>query len=165
MSLLQSIKYADEKEKNLIFGYIHDMEKTLEFDFVPPLIAHLIFLFYYVSEYFDRAPGSFKISEDKLTVTNVSNGGWSHTIYCHYPIQSISELVYEWIFKFEGVFKSYVCLGFAIISDEDCLNVDFCDIKDENKPCYAIYGPHGDKVRTGVVTETSNIKKILSRLF
>ena len=62
---------------------------------------------YNVQEFFDRASKKlFEISDDRLTVTNKSNfdqaTGRGHTIYCNYPINSMSNFIYKWTFKFEG---------------------------------------------------------------
>ena len=142
---LQDIKHANLRDKNLIFGYIRSVEFELELDNIPPLISHLILLFYYVSECFDRATKEkFKISEDKLTVTNISSDGWDHTIYCRKAIDSMSDLIYKWTFEMNGTYDSWCCAGFGIIANDNCVDFDFCD--DKSKPIYAIYGPKGDKI-------------------
>ena len=101
-------------------------------------------------ECFDRAKEKlFKISDDKMTVTNVCNKSWEHTIYCQYPIDSMSNLKYEWTFKWkaEGDYRGNIGFGFA--SNDNCVDIDFCNQELEHIPNYVIYGPGGHKLKNG----------------
>ena len=176
MSATQSSKAdkIDERTELLIFGYMRLMESELELSIIPPLVIHLCILFYRIQECFDRAPDTFEISDNNLRVKNVSNSGWKHTVYCQYPIPSMSNLIYEWTFKFQihGQERTYTSNGFGLASNDNCVDMDFCQNVSPYIPNYGMYdGTGGDAQKNrlrigsaGLIFADGDVIKIILNL-
>ena len=152
---------TDKRTEVTVCGYIRQMEAVLELSIVPPLVIHLCIMFYYIQEFFDRAPENlFEISDDKLAIINKSNfdswSGWDHTIYCHYLIDSMSDLLYKWTFKFTGE-SNETSYGFGIASSDNCVDIDFCSTMQQYIPNYAIYDCKGSVYKNGAHIKYSEL--------
>ena len=97
MSLLN--KNIDERSKNIVFGYIHEIEQLFKLE-IPPLVVHLCLVFYFMDEFFAKVRDDFfKLSQNKLKVRNIHECGFDHTIFCNQWIESTSKCIVKWTSK------------------------------------------------------------------
>ena len=65
---------ADQRAKDIVYGYVRKMEKSLKLSPIPAEMSNLCLLFYYFPELFYNARSDyFKISEDDLTLMHFNN--------------------------------------------------------------------------------------------
>ena len=115
---LQKIKTAEPRFKNLVFGFVRDMESVLQFDIIPPLIYHLCLIFYGLDDYFKTFTKSlYDIDQDNHKIIKKSNDDGS--VYGEFILKSNSNKMYE--YKFKIIKKTYfMVIG---IDDVDCEGV------------------------------------------
>ena len=121
---------ADQQTKDLIFGYIRKMEVELELSIIPPLISMTCLVFYYVTEFIATYDPRFRISEDKLSISNESHPDDDHAIYLNQWIPSIYKTITTWTFKINSFEpEQYEIMYIGIVSkitplDKDCFCSD-----------------------------------------
>eukprot|EP01084_Bolivina_argentea_P108655 194194_1 len=130
---LQEVKYVDDSNKRLVFGFIREIEAKCSIQNTPPLILYTCLLYYYATEYFDKCGTGVNISDDKMTITKDSASGttWNNTTYCKNFIDSTSKGIVKWTFKMNKFHtekdhnfpSSDICIG--ITSTEDNTNKDW----------------------------------------
>ena len=109
MSLrLKKLKEISNKYKFTVFGYIRSIENESLLN-IPPIICYLCLGYYFHQDYFVSCDKYIKISEDKLTVTQVDsrefgssskNVGESRQVaFCHARIKSDIPQIVGWKFK------------------------------------------------------------------
>eukprot|EP01084_Bolivina_argentea_P118376 210050_1 len=132
MSSLQQLKYVNKKFKYCVFGYIRESESKLELPPIPMLISYICLSYYYFADFFSKArEDHFKISNDKLTITNIKYCDYrNHSIFLNEWIDATSNTIVTWTFTFKNT--NDVIVGLAL---EEDINEDFCFGK---KPTYAI---------------------------
>ena len=101
MALLKRIKSIDQKTKDLVLGWIREVEEQVKSRNISLMVSYVCLAHYYIPEYFDKArQDSFMISEDKRRITSITN--WEseeHTIYMKHWIHSMSNKIAKWTFK------------------------------------------------------------------
>ena len=141
MCSLVNIKDVDQKTKDIVFGYIHRMESSLNFELIPPLVSHLCLLFYYIQEFFAQIRNDyFKLSQNKLKVTNISQKGvgFDHSILLNKWIDSTSKCIVKWTFIVNDICQGFSHpIGIGLTSIDKGPHHDFANAND--KPNYAIY--------------------------
>ena len=118
------LKQIDDTTKDIINGYIRNEQLLLPYEenayyLIPPLVIHLILLYYFDAEYFNipyehkETSKAYKVSEDKKTITKTD---WSDiSIFGNIVIPSTrSSLIYCWSFK---ILQLHTNLTFGITSD------------------------------------------------
>ena len=69
---LQNVKFADKRTRSIVYGFIRRIENSLSISNIPTEIYDIFLAFYYCPEFFDKARlDCFKISDDKLKITNI----------------------------------------------------------------------------------------------
>ena len=133
---------ADSRSEHIVFGYLRNMDSIFSLSsHIPPLVSHLCLRFYYIFECIDRVrTDCFKISDDRLTVTNIKQCGYDHTIFLCKWIESTSKSIVTWKFERNGT-DSVGTIGFGIISidEESLLKIDFCSTLPKYEPNYSVY--------------------------
>ena len=120
MAHLQVGKNADKRSKYTVFGYTRKLEESLKLQTIPPIVLYLCIAYIYNPEFFARVrEDAFKISDDKLSVTNIQEILWSqHCIYLNQWIESTSKSIVTWIFKMDKMRGGKYLASFVIISKE-----------------------------------------------
>lgn len=133
---------ADSRSEYVVFGYLRNMDSRFSLSsHIPPLVSHLCLRFYFIFECFDEArTDCFKISDDRLTIANIKQCGYQHTIFLCKWIESTSKSIATWKFERNST-DSVGTIGFGIIStdEEDLLYSDFCSVEPKHKPNYCVY--------------------------
>ena len=140
MDPLQNAKSADCKTVKLLHGYIHDIESNIKLTEIASLIFNIILGFYYHSEFVAKFLGDhFRVSEDKLTVTNIAHIGTDrHTIYFNQWLESISESIVTWTFKINHI-VSKGNVYFGLTTEDAAAYRDFAEQTDDSY-CIDGYG-------------------------
>ena len=150
---LKSIS-VDQKSRDIVYGFIKRMEKSLSLKNIPSEINDICLAFYYFPEFFDKArPDRFKISADKLTVTNFEYCNvWSHTIYMKQWIESESHEIVKWTFKISRK-EHHANIYLSLVSgySETTLMNDFSST---HKPNYSL-SDVGSTLKNGKLYKTS----------
>ena len=93
-------------------------------------------MYYYHGEYIADCNNNFKISDDKLSVTNINSDNKYHTIYFNQWIPSISECVAIWTVEMTKITnESGRGVYFGIVSKDGGVDEDFSN--DDDLPNYA----------------------------
>ena len=119
MDPLENAKSADHKTECIVFGYIHGMKLKLKLTEIASLITHMILGFYYNPEFITKfLDKHFKVSQDKLTITNIKPTDFrSHSIYLNQWINSTESSITKWTFKINNLRKvGGTELYFALVS-------------------------------------------------
>ena len=116
MDSLQSVKCADQRAKDIVYGFIKHMEQSLALRAIPTEIYDIFLAFYYFGEYFYKArEDCFKISDDKSTITCIKDCSYTnHTIYLEQIIPSLSKEIISWTFR---VNKRQLFVFLGIVND------------------------------------------------
>ena len=129
---LKTAKSVDQKTRDIVYGFVKRMEKSLWFRNIPTEIYELCLAFYFLPEFFDKARRDcFKISDDKLTVTCIKRCNYNqHTIYMKKWIESTSCCIAKWRFKINDrpsmpTSTSFTFCGLASAYSEIMLVMDF----------------------------------------
>ena len=138
----ETVKYIDQPTTDTVNGYIKKQQNLLPhkenpYYLIPPLVTHLILLYYFNNEYFVNTPKGYIISHDKKTIQKTE---WSTvSMYGNIIIPSTRSGIYYWSFK---VLQVEVNLTFGITSDiEHSFESSFWS--DENHSNYgAMYSGH-----------------------
>eukprot|EP01084_Bolivina_argentea_P253347 425531_1 len=115
MSTLQAVKNVNKRTKLTVFGYIREQELRQSFN-IPLLISYTCLVYYYVPEFITKARNDyFKVSTDKLTVTNNKEycNSYFQTIYLNQWIHSTSKMISKWIFYINKQNESATYFGLA----------------------------------------------------
>lgn len=126
MQSLQSLKWVDQKCKDIVYGFIKQMEKSLKLKTIPFEIFNIFLAFYYGCEYFNKSmEGSFKISDDRLSITaneDCADDNY-HTIYMNQSVESLSEEIICWTFKVNKL-RGYTYFGVTNAKSKQILEDD-----------------------------------------
>eukprot|EP01084_Bolivina_argentea_P254612 428071_1 len=157
MSSMKRIKNVDAHSKYCVFGYIREMELNLKLPTIPLLISYICVSYFYEPEYFSKArPDCFKISENKLTITNIkTTNDNTHTVYCHKWTNSMSNSIVKWTFVINGKKQDTDSDGifFGFVTQENKGSI-LCDFSSNRElPNYAI-GHNGTKFFGSAICNT-----------
>ena len=85
------------------------------------------YVLHFIILYFDNArKDCFKISDDKLTITNIEKiSDFDHTIYMKHWIDSTSNQIIKWRFKINEHQTWHHYFGLASTFSEEALEEDF----------------------------------------
>ena len=102
---LQNIKLVDQRTKDIVYGFIKRMEKSLLLKHIPIEIYDICLAFYYFPEFFNKArEDCFKISDDKLTITAIMDCSYhKHTIFMKRWIDSNTNIIAKWRFRINNI--------------------------------------------------------------
>ena len=141
-SFLKQMKCIKQDIKFTVFGYIRQNENNLSlFCNVPSMISYLCLSYYFHGEYFEKVANDVNVSNDKMTITKISNtNNWKNTSYGKTWIDSIIPQIVEWKFKINKMLTGasggiFLC----VVSMDDRLNED-CNEKKNIKIDYPNYG-------------------------
>lgn len=137
MPSLKKVKSADNESKDVVFGYVREVDKSMENTNIPAAISCLCLAFYYFPEYFAKArEDKFKISDDKLTIISIDNCSYeNHSIYMNKWINSQSNKIIKWTFKINNKGRDCLYFGLASTYSDDLLQNDFIN---EYHPNYSV---------------------------
>ena len=120
---------------SLVSGYVREHRRSLKLTTIPILITYLIAGFYHLQEFIKKArEDRFRISNDKLTVTNVCFCAFREQgIYLNERIDSMSDYSFTWTFRIN---KLKHRMYFGLVSKHAPLHNYF--LQTHYKPCYQI---------------------------
>ena len=97
---LHRVKDTEPGVRNLVFGFIRNIETMLQFNIIPPLIYHLCLIFYGINDYFHTFRQSHYdyIDQDIHRIIKKNNRTDS-TIYGKFILKPSSNFIYEYEFK------------------------------------------------------------------
>ena len=101
---LKQIKFLDQKEKDLVNGYVHESQclfpKDNHYCIIPSLVVYTILYYFYDPERFDQSGcgTGIVLSEDKKIATHTLERGKFKSVYGTKLIQRDADVVYEWKF-------------------------------------------------------------------
>ena len=123
MSFPKLLENVNKQVKYCVFGYIRNIELLFKFPSIPIVIFYLCLGYYYNAEQFEDArKDCFRISNDKLTITNIKRCRFpNHTIYLQRFIESTIERVIKWTFKINRLGSDYYEMAFAIVSKQESI--------------------------------------------
>ena len=126
---LKQVKSIKKETQFTVFGYVRQNENKMAlFCNIPSMICYLCLSYYYHGEYFEKAGDDLQISNDKMTITKVSNKvNWLNTAYGKTWIDSNIDQIAEWKFKMNKL-ENYICI--CLVSKDNRLNED-CSIGDD----------------------------------
>ena len=125
---------TNSNTKDLVCGYIKEHKLSLKLETIPQLIPYLVAAFSNGDYFASARDDCFKISEDKLTVTNIKKCSLSEQgIYLSHWVQSTSDKEIKWKFKINKL-QDDMCFG--LVSKENDTRESFWNL--ESKPCYTI---------------------------
>ena len=169
MASLKRVKSGsvDIKTKNLVFGWIRNVDALIKSNNIPMAIYYLCLAYYYFPEYFHKArEDRFKISDDKLTITCFKNCSYlHHTIYMKYIIKSMKDNIIKWVFKINEHPANGCKIYFGIVCgySEDALT---SDCTSHHEPHYFVsnkgykYYSHGRSGHSASMNEIPNRTKV-----
>lgn len=138
MSAFKISKKANEPTKMLIYGFIKAAQKELNIllNNIPIPIQQYIVAYYYLHEYFYKAPDNhFEISDNKLTITNIKNTPHQYQVWMNQSVSSLSDNIFTWRFKINKLKDG---INFGIVPSKHCVEncMDFWFW--EFRPVYSI---------------------------
>eukprot|EP01084_Bolivina_argentea_P256703 432295_1 len=140
------LQTCDQRTIDIVFGYIKSLEITFKTMHLPQGIKQICLMYYYINEFFSKAQDTlFKISEDKLTITNIRYCSFgSHTIYGKVWIPSVSKSIHKWTFSIHVKAEMYI----GIASNDDNIDSDFSSDLENDIPNYALSN-YGSRYKNG----------------
>ena len=139
-SFLKQLKSIRPDIKFTVFGYVRQSENELSlFCNVPSMISYLCLSYYFHGDYFEKAGDDIQISNDKTTITKISEKyNWFNTSYGKTWIESSIPQIVEWKFKINKK-ESGCSICLCLVSCDNRLNFDCCLMFDAPN-----YGFRGD---------------------
>lgn len=130
---LVSVNDVDECDRDLVYGYIHEIQKELPsedcaFYVIPNGIILICLSFYWIKECFIFAHNDYKI-DPKGMIINKINRSVNTSAFGKTKIGSVSDLSYIWTFK---VIKRNTSMYIGITSKYGVLDQDFWRPKDSS---------------------------------
>ena len=116
----KQLKSIKKDTRFTVFGYVRQNENKLSlYCNIPSMISYLCLSYYYHGEYFEKAGHDIQISNDKMTVTKVTQEcNWDNAAYGKTWIDSSIDQIVKWKFKINTLERSiYICL----VSKDNCL--------------------------------------------
>ena len=135
-AFLKRLKSIKQDTKLTVFGYVRQNENKLSlFCNVPAMVSYLCLSYFFHGEYFEQAGDDIQISNDKMTITKISNtNDWYNTSYGKKWIDSAIPQIVEWKFKINEMVDGYSI--FLCLVSKDNRSNDDCNRKDD----YPNYG-------------------------
>eukprot|EP00483_Globobulimina_turgida_P010873 UN10894 len=136
MSAVRVLQIYDQRTIDIVFGYIKSLESLFKLTNMPEGIRQICLMYYYITEFFNNArPDCFKISQDKLAVTNIKYCTFGrHTIYGKLWIPSTSKSIHKWTLHIHVATEMYLGLS----SNDNYVDSDFSSDLESDTPNYAM---------------------------
>lgn len=154
-----ALQDVDQKEKDIVFGYMKDINQSIEIDYIiPSLVLHSCLLYYYQPEYFaiiatEDNEQSVNISNDKMTVSLIPNQ-WA-SCFGNVEIHSMSKRICRWSIrvKGEGGVSNAKLLVVGVSGNGSLSDVFFHQNEENSFACNGV----GDQWINGTISNIKNL--------
>ena len=163
----EAIERMDDNTKNVIFGYIHSLEKKYKEIIVPQLIIYICAAFYYIMDEFDDklVAKDVVFTDDNACIHSegVLGGGW-RTVYGKCICKDNE--IYNWKIKFVDVDLSktnntWKTIFGIIKNDDELMKSKLQTFFIGDKDSYGFVGSQGMKTQTPYTSEGIKYGEIL----
>ena len=112
MSLIFKARFADQRTKDIVFGFIKQSQnlfnKNSIYHNIPSLVHNLCLNYFWISEYFTLHGSDITLNKDK-NIAKVNKENSNGTVYGNVDIDINALVKYEWIFETSGFEE--ICIG------------------------------------------------------